>query len=71
MDKQDAAKKFIELYNQSNDSMAFTKVVYGLKSSDPELYNAIINELKNGSYKVNYLNSYWTRGSIKEEIILC
>lgn len=58
MDKQDAAKKFIELYNQSNDSMAFTKVVYGLKSSDPELYNAIINELKNGSYKVNYLNSY-------------
>ena len=58
MDKRDEAKKFIELYNQSNDSLEFTKIVYGLKSSDPELYNAIINELKNGSYKVNYLNSY-------------
>lgn len=58
MSKQNEAIKFIDIYNQSSDSLEFTKAVYVLKTSDPALYDAVINEIKNGSYKVRYLNSY-------------
>lgn len=58
MSKQNEAIKFIDIYNQSSDSLEFTKAVYVLKTSDPALYDAIINEIKNGNYKVRYLNSY-------------
>ena len=58
MSKQNEAIKFIDIYNQSRDSLEFTKAVYVLKTSDPALYDAVINEIKNGNYKVRYLNSY-------------
>jgi hypothetical protein len=58
MSKQNEAIKFIDIYNKSSDSLEFTKAVYVLKTSDPALYDAVINEIKNGNYKVRYLNSY-------------
>lgn len=58
MSKQNEAIKFIDIYNQSSDSLEFTKAVYVLKTSDPALYDAVINEIKNGNHKVRYLNSY-------------
>ena len=46
MSKQNEAIKFIDIYNQSSDSLEFTKAVYVLKTSDPALYDAVINEIK-------------------------
>ena len=37
MSKQNEAIKFIDIYNQSSDSLEFTKAVYVLKTSDPAL----------------------------------
>ena len=46
MSKQNEAIKFIDIYNQSSDSLEFTKAVYVLKTSNPALYDAVINEIK-------------------------
>ena len=53
------AIKFIEIYNRAGDSFEFTKALYDLKTTNNKLYNEVIEELKNGKYKVKYLNSYW------------
>ena len=71
MSKQHEAIKFIDIYNQSSDSLEFTKAVYVLKTSDPALYDAVINEIKNGNYKVRYLNSYWSDNNTNEEVYIC
>lgn len=52
------AIKFIEIYNRAGDSFEFTKALYDLKTTNNKLYNEVIEELKNGKYKVKYLNSY-------------
>lgn len=57
MDVKSEAKRIINIFDDKNKSMDFTMYLENLKSSNLDLYEAILEELRSGEYSVRYLNS--------------
>jgi hypothetical protein len=57
MNLSEEAKRVIDIYNTSKNNLDFTLYVSRIEKSNPDLFNAIIQELSSGNYQVKYLNS--------------
>jgi hypothetical protein len=57
MNLSEEAKRVIDIYNTSKNNLDFTLYVSRIEKSNPDLFNAIMQELSLGNYQVKYLNS--------------
>lgn len=57
MNLSEEAKRVIDIYNTSKNNLDFTLYVSRIEKSNPDLFNAIMQELSSGKYQVKYLNS--------------
>jgi hypothetical protein len=57
MNLSEEAKRVIDIYNTSKNNLDFTLYVSRIEKSNPDLFNAIMQELSSGNYQVKYLNS--------------
>lgn len=57
MNLSEEAKRVIDIFNTSKNNLDFTLYVSRIKKSNPDLFNAIMQELSSGNYQVKYLNS--------------
>lgn len=57
MNLSEEAKRVIDIYNTSKNNLDFTLYVSRIEKNNPDLFNAIMQELSSGNYQVKYLNS--------------
>lgn len=57
MNLSEEARRVIDIYNTSKNNLDFTLYVSRIEKSNPDLFNAIMQELSSGNYQVKYLNS--------------
>lgn len=59
-DTTEEAKRIISLYDCTNNSLDFTIYLTTIEKADLELFNEVLNQLKNGKYSIKYLNGVGT-----------